>query len=177
VLIESGIIGSGAQDVRAGADSVFVPGYSPDAIATDDCPGAAVVAPRTGARAGDRGAILITSLLKFVVIVAIVGVIGLDAISLTTTQVRLHSAVQEAAQVGHDAYANSHSSPTTVQQVDLYAKRHGYTVPANGIVIAADGTVTVTLAAKAQTIAAHYLSALNKYVDPQATATATNSTY
>lgn len=127
--------------------------------------------------AGDQGAILISSLLKFVVVVGIVGVVLFDAISMTTTQVQLDSAVQEAAQVGHDSYATSHSAVTAEQQVDLYATQHGDSVPANGIIITADGTVTVTLAAKAHTIAAHYLSALTGHINVRATATATNATY
>ena len=146
-------------------------------MAPDDGSCTAASARPALACVGDRGAILISSLLKFVVIVAIVGIVGFDGISMTTTTVQLDSAVQEAAQIGHDSYATSHSSLNADQQVELYAKQHGYTVPSKGVHIAADGTVTVTLVAKAKTIAAKYISALHKYVEPSATATATNSTY
>ena len=171
------LIGSGAQGAHAGADSCYVAIHIAERMAPDEGSRTAAAARPAVAWVGDRGAILISSLLKFVVIVAIVGTVGFDAISMTTTAVQLGSAAQEAAQVGHDSYASSHSSLSADQQVALYAKQHGFTVPARGVIIAADGTVTVTLAAKAKTIAAKYISPLHKYVEPTATATATNSTY
>lgn len=130
--------------------------------------------PRT---ARDAGAILLSSLVKFVVAIAIVGVIGYDGFSIAHTQVSVRDDAAQAAQAAHDALRNRGTPQQAYAAARAYAKEHGSTITANGFRVGADGSVTVTLTATAKTFVAGRIPALHDYVSPRATATAENSIY
>jgi Tfp pilus assembly protein PilV len=132
---------------------------------------------RLAALRGEAGAVLLSSLVKFVVVVAIIGVVGYDGFSIAHTQVSVRDDAQQAAQVAHDALRNRSTPQEAYAAALAYAKAHGSTIATNGFQVGADNSVTVTLTATAKTFVAGRIPALHDYVSPSATASAANSIY
>lgn len=125
----------------------------------------------------DLGAMLLSSLVKFAVVVAIIGVIGYDGFSIAHTQVSVRDDAQQAAQVAHDSLRNRATPQQAYAAAQQYAKTHGSTIVPDGFRISTDGSVTLTLSATAPTFVAGRIPALHDYVTPTATGTAKNSIY
>ncbi len=134
--------------------------------------------PGTARRwADERGAILVSSLVKLVLVVGIVGVVGYDSLSIVRTQVELRDEASQAAQVAHDALREHATVQEAAAAAVAYATAHGATVPRGGVAVAKDGSVTVTLTATAPTLVAGRISALDEYTTPVETGVARNSIY
>lgn len=134
--------------------------------------------PGTTSRwADERGAVLVSSLVKLVLAVGIVGVIGYDSLSIVRTQVELRDEAVQAAQVAHDALRERATIEEAAAAAVAYATAHGATVPRGGVAVSKDGVVTVTLTATAPTLVAGRISALDDYTKPVETGTARNSIY
>ena len=72
------------------------------------------------------------SLLKTVLWVALIGVIGYDLISITTTQVTVRGDAQQAATVGSDTLHDTGDVTKAYAAVVAYARAHGEIVVAQG---------------------------------------------
>ena len=88
-------------------------------------------APRSPGR-GDHGVFVLGSLLKTVLWVALIGVIGYDLISITTTQVTVRGDAQQAATVGSDTLHDTGDVTKAYAAVVAYARAHGEIVVAQG---------------------------------------------
>lgn len=128
---------------------------------------------------GDRelGAILVSSLLKFVVILAIIGVLGHDGFSVARTQVTVRDDAAQAAQIAHDALGKRQTPTQAYQQALAYLQLRGGNIPKGGFQVAANNAVTLTVTQTAPTYAAGRFSAFDSYVRPSVTVTASNGTY
>lgn len=126
---------------------------------------------------GDRGAIMLSSLVKFVLVIGLLGVVAYDGFSIARVQVTVRDDAQQAAQIAHDAINDRLTPAQAYQKAETYAKSRGATIVKGGFAITKDGTVTLSLTETAQTFVAGRVAALDSYVTPVATVTASNSTY
>lgn len=120
---------------------------------------------------------LLTSLVKVLLVIGIVGVVGYDSLSIVRTQVELRDAASQAAQVAHDKLRERATVDEAAAAAVAYATAHGATVPRGGVAVAKNGTVTVTVTATAPTLVAGRIAALDEYTQPVETGTARNSVY
>lgn len=134
--------------------------------------------PRTPRRArGEVGAILVSSLVKFVLVIGILVVLVHDGFSLATTQVSLTDDAQQSAQAAHDSLQAGGTPAQAYQAALKYAQGRGDSIVKGGFVIARDGSVTVVVERTAPTLVAGRISALDQYVTPHVSGTANNSKY
>jgi Tfp pilus assembly protein PilV len=133
---------------------------------------------RTPRPRGDVGAILLSSLVKFVLVLGIIAVAGYDTFSIAATQVSARDEAQQAAQVALDSLT-ARETPRQAYRaaVDYVTENGGGTIPEGGFSVAADDTVTLTLTRTAPTLLAGRLSFLDEYVHAEVTTTAEHSSY
>ena len=129
---------------------------------------------RSCAPRGDRGVIVVGWLFKLVVTLAIVGVIGYDALGIAIAQLGVRDDAEAASQAAYQLFKQDHNAQAAYDQVLAFAKEHGETVPKGGFAIAADGAVTVRLQRKANTLVASRIPQLKQYVVAVGEATARN---
>ena len=115
---------------------------------------------------------LLGALTKLTLTVAIVGTIGYDAISITTTQLTTQDHAQQAAVMAHDALTTKKSSKAAYAVVVKYAQENGDTVEA--FKVTKDRTVIVTFTRQARTIAASHLPKVQNYIVATGTGTASD---
>ncbi|HEY7859104.1 MAG TPA: hypothetical protein VIC82_11460 [Candidatus Nanopelagicales bacterium] len=134
--------------------------------------------PRTPRRGrGEVGAVLVSSVVKFVLVISILVVLVHDGFSLATIQVSLTDDAQQSAQSAHDVLQSGGTAAKAYAAAAAYAKGQGDTMVKSGFAIAKDGSVTVELERTAPTLVAGRISALDKYVTPHISATANDSKY
>lgn len=126
---------------------------------------------------GDRGAILVSTLVKLVLVIGILVVVVHDGFAIASVQVQVRDDAQQTAQVAHDALQNGGTVAKAYQASVAYAQSQGDTLVKNSFVVAKDGSVTVVVTRTASTLVAWRVSALDKYVSPRIAATANDSKY
>jgi len=119
--------------------------------------------PRHGP-VGDAGFIVVSSLAKITLAVAVIGTAGYDAISMTSTHLSVQDHAQTAAAIGYDTLVNTRSEKSAYKAVLKYVRDQGDTLVPGSFDIGKDRTVTVTLEGEARTIAASHLPAVKNYV-------------
>jgi hypothetical protein len=128
---------------------------------------------RARARRGDRGALVIGTLAKLMVVLALIGTAGYDSISLASTHITVQDDAQEAAQVGHDILVRHGTPQAAYAAVLAYCDQHQDTlVPDSFVVGKANHSVTLTLRREAHTIVSSHLPRVKNYVVATASATA-----
>ena len=127
-------------------------------------------APRSPGR-GDHGVFVLGSLLKTVLWVALIGVIGYDLISITTTQVTVRGDAQQAATVGSDTLHDTGDVTKAYAAVVAYARAHGEIVVAQGFTTGPHYAVTVELRGTAKTLVTSHLPRISAYAVSDVTAT------
>jgi len=129
-------------------------------------------AARTRGRRSDAGLLVIGTLTKLLLFLAVTATLGYDAFSMLATQVGVNDDAQEAAAAGHDVLT-SHGTPQMAYAAVLkYAKEHDDQLVAGGFVIGTGNAVTVVLRREAHTIVSSHLPRLQNYVVATSTATA-----
>jgi len=130
-------------------------------------------AARTRSRRDDTGVIVVGTLAKLMIFLALVGTAGYDSISLASTHITVQDDAQEAAQVGHDALARNGTPQAAYAAVLAYCDQHQDTlVPGSFEVVKANHSVTLTLRREAHTIVSSHLPRVKNYVVATATAIA-----
>jgi hypothetical protein len=133
-------------------------------------------APRR-VRGNDAGLVLVGALVKFLLVVGIVGVIGYDSLSILTTQYSVRDDASAAAIAGHDALANAMGRQSAAYAAVLaYAKDHGDVVVSQGPSNTSGRRYswTVELRRDAHTIIASRLPRVKQYVVATASASASD---
>ena len=122
---------------------------------------------------GDAGVVVVGTLVKLMVFLAIVGTAGYDSISLATTHITVQDDAQEAAQVGHDILVR-HGTPQSAYAAVLeYCEQHQDTLVVDSFdVDRSNHSVTLTLTREAHTIVSSHLPRVKNYVVATATAVA-----
>lgn len=123
---------------------------------------------------GDLGVIVVGTLAKVLLVLAVVGIVGYDAFSVTTTQLSVRDHAQQAAIVGHDAYRASGSPQAAYAAAVKYAQANGDTLVRSGFSTGPNHTVTVALRREAPTVIAGHLPRVKDYTVVVTTATASD---
>jgi len=123
---------------------------------------------------GDVGVILVSTLTKLVLVLAVVGTIGYDTFSILTTQYRVRDDVLGAAQLANQVLHDGHTAQAATAAVRKYAADHGDVVVHQGPVTGRKNGWTVELRREAHTIAASYVPKAKNYVVASSTATASD---
>lgn len=123
---------------------------------------------------GDLGVIVVGTLAKVLLILAVVGAVGYDAFSVTTTQLALRDHAQHAAIVAHDAYRASGSPQAAYAAALSYARETGDTLVRSGFSTGPNHRVTVELRREAPSLIAGHLPRVKDYTVAVTTATASD---
>ena len=107
----------------------------------------------------DCGDIVMGWLTRLVVGLALVALIGLDAVTVGTATVSLQDQANNAAVAARDRYAEHHDLQAALlaAQADARAANDADVVVPNSLVVARDGSVTLRLQRPIHTVVAHFL--------------------
>lgn len=128
---------------------------------------------RARSRRDDTGAIVVGTLAKLMIFLALIGTAGYDSISLASTHITVQDDAQEAAQIGHDILVRHGTPQAAYAAVLAYCDEHQDTlVPDSFEIVKANHSVTLTLTREAHTIVSSHLPRVKNYVVATATAVA-----
>lgn len=113
--------------------------------------------------ASQRGDIVVGWLTRIVVILAALGVMGYDAISVTVAKTTATDHAGLAALDGADAWAHTRDLNQTYAAIEASASKYGDTVVPKSLVIDADGTVHIQLCRNAVTLLLHRTDTTRKW--------------
>jgi len=112
-------------------------------------------------RAADRGDIVLGWLTKVSLVLALLGVVGFDGLSLVQARVSVVDTAEHAAVAARDSWQDTHNVQLAYAEAQSVAAKSGGTVPAQEMVIEPDGTVRLVVHKTARTFVLRHLSKLN----------------
>jgi len=119
----------------------------------------------------DRGDIVLGWVTRLVVVFAMLGILGYDAISVIYAQLSAADAADQAAQSASDSWTARRDVQAAYGAAELTAEGAGGTVPPKSLSIDPDGNVHLSVSKTAPTFVLQYFGSLKKV----ATATRTGS--
>jgi hypothetical protein len=110
-------------------------------------------------------------LTRVVLLLAVVGIVAVDTVSVLSTRISVSDDAASAAIAGRDNYAGSHdvTAAYTAAQKAARDLHPATALPAGGFLVTKDGTVTVTAIRMPSTIVAHYLPWVRDHLQQHAT--------
>jgi hypothetical protein len=120
---------------------------------------------------GDRGDVVLGWLTKLVATLAVLGVIGFDAISLGSTRLQTEDHAQTAARAASETYKSGRDLQAAYDAAVAEVAVHGDTVDPTTFAIAPDGAVTLTLRATAETMLVEKIGPLREWAQVETTVT------
>lgn len=124
---------------------------------------------RTGA--SDAGYILVSTLVKLVVTLAIVGTAGYDSFSMLATHIQVVDHASQAAAIGHDTLKRTRSPQAAYAAIEKFAEANGETVVPDSFQVGPKRAVTITLTRTSKTIVSSHIPGVKDYVTVVATST------
>jgi hypothetical protein len=112
---------------------------------------------------GERGFVVVGTLLKTLLALAILAGIGYDGFSIMTTHLKVREHAQAAAREGYTAYKARETPQAAFAAVVSYAETEGDTVVPDSFAISERSTVNVSLQRVAPTFFARYVPGLSDY--------------
>lgn len=129
------------------------------------------VTPRAVRRTHDAGAILVTTVTKVLLVLAIIGMAGFDTLSIVSSQVRVRDDAQQAALVGNNALHQNGGVAGAKNAVLRFAAENGDVVVRQGPVPNVKNGWFVELRREARTVVAGHLPKIQSYVVATSSAT------
>ena len=120
---------------------------------------------------GDRGDIVLGWLTKLVATLAVLGLIGFDAISLGSTRFQAEDHAQSAVRAASETYKSSKDLQAAYDAAVAEVVEHGDTVDPTSFAVTPDGTVTLTLRALAPTMLVEKVAPLRDWAQVETTVT------
>lgn len=115
-------------------------------------------------RAEERGGIVVGWLLKLVLVLAIVGILAYDVISIAYGRVLATDDARSIARAASDAMIlNRADAKEAVQIGQQRADARGVELKSGGITVAKDGSVTVVVHREVPTLVTYRIGPLTKY--------------
>jgi hypothetical protein len=121
---------------------------------------------------GERGDIVLGWLTKLAATLAVVGVLGFDAVSLATAQFSAEDTAQQAARAAVETFGNTKDVQQAYDAAYAVAAADGATVDAPTFAPAQDGSVTLTLRTTASTLLVEKVPPARGWADVEKTVTA-----
>lgn len=125
-------------------------------------------------RVEDVGVIVVSTMLKLLLVLGVLGVVGYDSITMSINSLSLKDDAQAAAQEGHQVMHDRRDPQAAYNAVVRFATERGLTVIPQSFSVGANNTVTVELRREAPVIMARYVPRVNSYVVATATGTASD---
>jgi hypothetical protein len=126
---------------------------------------------RAGGQHRDAGAILVSTLSKVLLVLAVIGMIGFDSLSIVSTQVKVRGDAEQAALVGNTALHQGGGQAAATKAVLTFAAANGETVVRQGPVPNRKNGWFVELRREARTIVAGHVPRIQSYVVATSSAT------
>lgn len=114
-------------------------------------------------RADDAGGIVIGWLTRLVVVLAVVGVIGFDAVSIAVAHVNIVDDANSAVQAASLSWQSAHNIETAYQAAEAALPPGEEEVLPTSFAIAADGTVRLTVRRTVRTLIVRHLGSLSRW--------------
>src|SRR5689334_175230 len=105
----------------------------------------------------DGGSMVLGWLARIAIVVAVVGVLGFDAIAIAQVHVRADDAASQAADQAATTWLATHDFTKTVLVARTAAAQDDMTVLAKDVRVQPDGSVTVTVHGHVDTTVARYV--------------------
>ena len=121
---------------------------------------------------GDRGDIVLGWLTKLVAVLAVLGLLGFDAVSLALARFTAEDHAQTAARAAAEAFSQTHVPQTAYDAALGAVVTHGDRIDPASFATAQDGSVTLTLSREAPTLLLDRVPQLRQFTRMSATATA-----
>ena len=120
---------------------------------------------------GDRGDIVLGWLTRLVAVLAVLGLIGFDAISLGLARFTAEDHAQAAARAAASTFAQTHTPQAAYDAALGEVVAHGDTIDPASFTTAQDGAVTLTLSRTAPTLLLERVPPLRDWAQMSATVT------
>jgi hypothetical protein len=124
--------------------------------------------------ADDVGLIVVSTLTKVLLVLAVVAAVGYDSVAMSIAAVSIRDQAQAAAQAAHEVLHNTQDQRAALVAAQAYAVEHGDQLALKGFTVGQHNTVTVTLTHETPTLVARYLPRINSLVVTSGTGTATD---
>lgn len=121
---------------------------------------------------GDRGDIVLGWLTKLVVVLAALGVVGFDVISLGAARFQAEDHAQAAVRAASDAYRAKPDLQAAYDAALAEVAPHGDTIDPASFAVGGDGRITLTLHREAPTMLVEKVAPLRKWTDVTSTVSA-----
>lgn len=125
----------------------------------------------TDPSARERGDIVLGWLTKVVATLAVLGLVGFDAMSLALARVQAEDAAQQAVRAASTAYSTTRNLQTAYDAAVAEVAPAGDTIDPTGFSITPAGAVTLSLRREAATLLVEKVGPLRKYADVTRTVT------
>lgn len=122
--------------------------------------------------AGDRGDIVLGWLSRVVVVLALLGIVAFDALSVGIARVSAEDDAGAAARAASEAWRERADVQQAYEAAVAVATEHGEQIAPDDFRIEADGTVHLTVTRTATTLVLYRVGPLAKYADISAAGTA-----
>lgn len=122
----------------------------------------------------DVGVIVVSTMLKLLLVLGVLGVVGYDSITMSINSLSLKDDAQAAALEGHQVMHDRRDPQAAYNAVVRFADERGLTVVPQGFSVGANNTVTVELRRDAPVILARYVPRVSSYVVASETASASD---
>lgn len=122
---------------------------------------------------GDRGDIILGWLTKLTASLAVVGVLGFDAVSLGAGRFQAEDHAQQAARAAVEAYSSSRDLQKAYDAAVAEVLDDGDTIETGSFTVAPTGAVTLTLVREVPTVLVEKVGPLREYATVSRTVTGT----
>lgn len=119
--------------------------------------------PAATTSARERGDIVLGWLTKVVLALAVLGLLGFDAMSLALARVQGEDAAQQAVRAASVTYSTSRNLQTSYDAAVAQVAPAGDTIDPAGFSVTPEGAVTLSLRREASTLLVEKVSPLRKY--------------
>lgn len=117
------------------------------------------------------GGIIVGWLLKVSLAIVVISVLAFDGVSMAYSAVTTEDDARAVARSAAAAVFEQRPPAQILVVAEETAAERGVSIPAGGVLLSPDGQVTVTVQRTANTLVLHHISALQQYLDTEATST------
>jgi hypothetical protein len=113
----------------------------------------------------DRGSIVLGWLVRVTLCLAVLAVIGFEALSIGVTHVAVQDIATESADAAQTAWAEDHNPASAYRAAQDYAQTQGATIPPRTFVVRQDGSMHFVVHKTASTLVLYRIHPLAHWAD------------
>jgi hypothetical protein len=124
---------------------------------------------RPGDADPDRGSIVVGWLVRITAVLAVIGLVGFDAIALGVGRMGVADGGAAAARAAQDTYDRTGDRAAALAAADATAAELGVTLVPGSVALTAGGGVVLTATDQIETLLVRYIPPLQDWTQPQTT--------